>query len=167
MSSFVISKRDYMRVAGLVAGISENVNRYNSCGRTFWIYDFETGGNMEAEGFKKRFLECWRLNVESVCAQYHDDPSDYDTGNDYEEEFRTYRKIGVLFADDREKLEDIIHEINFFARSVNYQVEDEGCATIVNEWFNKILVTLFGLLDTKDDRASWGEFTLENILVSA
>ena len=44
MSSFVIAKEEYIKAAGLIAGIKD-------VHRDIWLYDYEYGRNMEADDF--------------------------------------------------------------------------------------------------------------------
>ena len=55
MSSFVIDKREYMKVAGMMHGIA-------SSAKLPWEYF--------TENVKARFERLYELNVKSVCEQY-------------------------------------------------------------------------------------------------
>ena len=162
MSSFVIGKSEYAKVAGLVAGIVTARNQRKDS--AVWIFDYEKGHNMDADGYRDRFARCYEANVESVCKQYDDDPAEYGDDGTYDAEFNEFFMIGKHYAFDRGVLPKIIQEIRFFSRSVSYQIEDYALNQIVMEWFNTVLVSLFALLDERgNDHDSWGSFSLEGV----
>ena len=70
MSSYVISKRDYIRAAGLLAGIAEF---YNRTYYDLWLYDYEHRRNMTTPDYHEQFTRLFELNAESVAWQYDDE----------------------------------------------------------------------------------------------
>lgn len=168
MSSFVIDLDSYVRVAGLVAGISKGTR--GTC-RELWIYDYDKHRNMIGTDFVDKFVECYKLNVESVCKQYAHNPEygnpdtylkDIDPFLPCEKEYVRYFKYGELISsvNDTMALMDAIWEIIHFSRSVSYQIEDPICNQVVMGFFNEIISKLTQLADLKDDRQTWGHFTL-------
>lgn len=163
MSSFVIEKKAFVRVAGMVSGIRDYANHAHRFNRLY-IWDEERGCEMNDDGVRARFVRCWELNVDSVSKQYHDDPSIYNDDDDYLADYAAYRNYARKAAYDVEKLLDMIHELSHFASSVNYQIEDEVDNEQVNDWFRFIITGLIGLTDHKrDDRKSWGSFELDGV----
>ena len=71
MSSFVISKKEYIKAAGIVAGIAE-------AQRDFWLFDYEAQRNSTPEDYYNRFAECYTMNALSVQEQYGDDKPEAD-----------------------------------------------------------------------------------------
>ena len=157
MSSFVIDKRSYVRVGALVAGIAQ-ITRGTS--REFAIYDYDKNQFMRGFDFVEKFVECYKLNVESVCKQYNDNPEIYKDEDDYDDDYVTYFKYGRLVVRDTMALMNVIWDITHFARSVNYQIEDTICNEVVMGFFNMVIAKLVALADFEDDRDQWGEFDL-------
>ena len=171
MSSFVIDKKNYIRVAGLIAGIAEEANRYG-CMDRFWIYDPKSNRNMIAEDYLARFTQCYEMNVDSVNEEWKVKPGDkcfqfYDPC-EYLDEFKKYQKIGKRTAMNRyckpDEMMNIIHAVREFGSSVRYQIDNDTSARIVNSWFNTVTVKLLGLLPSgHEDTEFWGEFDLEAV----
>ena len=163
MSSFVIDKRSYVRVGAIVAGIAKATRGTN---RELWLYDNVLGRNLKGTDFVDKFVECYKLNVDSVCKQYahcHDeycDPKTYEDNNDYDDDYIRYFKFGEGIADSTLDLMDVVWNLIYFSRSVNYQIEDPIDNQIVMEWFNLVIAKLTQIADLKDDRDMWGEFDL-------
>ena len=164
MSSFVIGKASYVRVAGLVSGIADAANEYSSS--KMWIYNFEKNRNMIAEDYRERFIACYEMNVDSVNEQYSSwEPQDYDLA-DYDDEFVRYFQYGKKLYNERyakpERFVSAIHDISFFKDSVSYQVENMDMNATISEWFNAVIVKLYGLTDSeREERDCWGSFELE------
>ena len=163
MSSFIISKRDYIRVAGVVSGMIDAANNNSRFARV-WIADADYK-MMDKNGFRKQFESCYSMNVASVNAQYsHDEPQELDE-NDYDDEFKAYYKLGYKASErryyDMESYANIVHELRNFSNSVSYQIEDVEMNEKVCEWFNLVLIQLYGLMDKRpDERKCWGDFEL-------
>lgn len=156
MSSYVISKRDYIRVAGILAGISSATEA--SIANRFWIYDHEEGHPMNSEGFIREFTKCFELNAKSVMLQYHDPEPEMDD-NDYREEFDHFYKIGRKRAIYRNELDLLTKKLNKFFRSALYQTEDEDCANYMEKFFCRIIMELLSIT-SDDDLSCGGEFSL-------
>jgi len=167
LSSFIINKRAYVRVAGVVAGIIKAANDNSRFPRVYF-YDRMTGENMAPSGYLEKFVQCYEMNVESVNEQYkHHAPCKVDQ-NEYEDDFRAYYKHGYDVCMRRfmfpNKFYGILYELTQFADSVNYQIENPALNQIVCEWFDFILVRLFRLMDMHHDgHESWGDFSLPEL----
>ena len=164
MSSFVIDKRSYVRVGAIVAGICKA--RRGSHYHELWVYDYEHNRPMKGLDFVDKFVECYKLNVESVCKQYahstdgYGDPSTYIDNNEYDDDYVRYFKYGEKIAYDTLLLMDTIWNLIHFSNSVSYQIEDPICNEVVMGWFNMIISKLTEIADLEDDRKQWGEFDL-------
>lgn len=163
MSSFVIDKKSYVRVGAVVAGICKA--RRNSH-RELWVYDYEKNRPMKGLDFVDKFVECYKLNVESVCKQYahstdgYGDPKTYIDNDDYDADYARYFKYGEKIAFDTLPLMDLVWNLIHFSTSVSYQIEDPVCNEVVMGWFNMIISRLTQIADLENDRNQWGEFDL-------
>lgn len=83
MSSFAIEKREYIKAAGLVAGIVK--------AREVWIFNHRTQRNSEPEDFYDEFVRCFEMNAVSVQEQYHEDVP-WSDSNEYR-----IRNLGLCF----------------------------------------------------------------------
>lgn len=163
MSSFVIEKRAFVRVAGMVSGIRDYTNRVYRFNRLH-IWDSENHREMDDDGIRARFIRCWEMNVDSVAKQYNDDPGMYDDSDDYMIDWIMYHDYARKAASDPVKLMDMVYEFVYFGRSVNYQIEDEADCEETVGWFNFIIAQLITLTDcSRDDRNSWGSFELDGV----
>ena len=151
MSSFIIDKRDYMRAAGLLAGIAEATKH-----RTYqlWIYDYTTHRNMTAADYQREFEKCYQMNALSVQEQYHDDDSAMDL-NKYAVDFNEYKRKGRQAAMDDVQLEEWIYNLNTFFGSALYQTEKESYGFQMQYFFGRIITALVRLLDGDNDRMNF------------
>lgn len=168
MSSFVIAKKSFIRVAGLMTGIASV--------RNLWMYDQEHNRRADGAWYRQKLTACYELNVDSVCKQYaHDggeggygNPKTYEDHEEYMDEFNKYVKIGAKLGDDQKDLEKTVADIRYFARSVAYQIEDEADHMVVMEFFNTLTLAVYDLCKVSDYKAGlWGEFDLERSLANA
>ena len=112
MSSFVISKKEYIKAAGLVCGVA-------SCSKY--------GGNpVFCANVKKHFERIYKLNVYSWCEQYDEDI----TGDtcDYESVFNDYKALGrsiYMGCKSKMSLDTLRHSLIKFFGSITYQIENE------------------------------------------
>ena len=158
MSSFVIPKSSYIKVAGLMTGIA--------MGDNVWLYDYEHNRNMIGEDYHRKLTTCYELNVDSVCKQYaHDgeeggygNPATYIDDSDYMSVFNKYMTFGRRIADNKQELLNALKELRYFSRSVGYQIEDDCDHAIVMEFFNSMVAALVDLIDRGVERNCWGEF---------
>ena len=141
MSSFIVSKRDFIKAAGLMCG-------YESAKRDShkWFVD----------NVRREFEHAYALNVASVNEQYGDDSMpDEDS---YDEVFESYRKKGALIYNDGyasnggviyEKVEDVMDKRTFgfsmwkFFGSVLYQIENDAAHRAVAALFYTCLSKLY------------------------
>ena len=156
MSSFTISKQEYIKAAGYIAGIASG----SSIGvREFWIYDTIEHKNMDADLYYKRFCQCYEMNAKSVAEQYKDEKPEQDT-NDYMKEFKSFYKKGYsLIAQDGETQRQAIANIQKFFHGSLYQVENEKYNFMMAHFYNKILDQLTDMILLNGyESDSWGTF---------
>lgn len=132
MSSFIISKREYVKAAGLLHGIEEAKRDSHQ-----WFL----------ENVRKEFEHCYALNVASVNEQYDD--NEVPEEDAYDEVFEAYRKLGVAIYEGPAlhegvmKMRDLRIRLWLFFRSVLYQIENEAAYRMAAEWFFTCISTLY------------------------
>lgn len=157
MSSFVVNKEEYIKAAGIVAGIAEAKNG-GSLDR-FWIYDYERGHNMTAADYYDRFAECYTMNALSVQEQYHDDMPERDDC-DYMDTFTSYKDKAKRLIMQPEKLKNIILDLHRFFRCAEYQTEKEAYFWKMTTFFNRITNQLLPLMAPAREECGWGSLEL-------
>lgn len=159
MSSFTIGKREYIKAAGIVAGIAEASGQGNGC-RQLWLYDYETRRNSTPEDYYRRFAECYTMNALSVAEQYHDREAETD-GNDYKRDFNAALKTGKkLYFEGGEKLKMAIMELHHFFGSAIYQTEKYEYMFKMQFFFFQIESQLMRYLYPVENLSSWGELVI-------
>lgn len=157
MSSFIVSKREFIKAAGLMCGY-EGAKRDSHK----WF----------VENCRKEFEHCYALNVVSVQEQY-DDHSFEAEEESYDDVFEAYRKEGALIYTEgyagsviMTKVKDVMDKRTFarsmwnFFNSVLYQVENRTCHRSVAEWFYVCLGKLYED-ETRGIEGWWGEVELD------
>lgn len=160
MGCFVIKKEDYIKAAGIIAGIA---NTSSNAINKFWLFNYEEGRNYNTEDYHKAFSRFFEYNAISVQERYRDKQPKTDT-NEYRETFTLYMKKGahIYFNKRTQETKDaIMHLRNFFSSCVA-QTDNSTYAAEMENFFNKILVNLMGYaINTNiDSMASWGAFEL-------
>lgn len=159
MSSFTIAKKEYIKAAGLVAGLAEALQ--------IWLFDYETGRNSTPEDYYRQFERCYTMNALSVKEQYHGDevgaPST--DSNDYMKEFKAYQKIGKTAGYTLEGAKEMISELQSFFSSAVYQTEKDSYMYQMIYFFDRIIVELFEKVYLHGNREaqSWGTFEIDHI----
>lgn len=158
MSSFVVSKKEYIKAAGLMCGYEEAKRDSHK-----WFVD----------NVRKEFEHAYALNVISVNEQYGD--NEEPEAEDYDEVFDAYRKKGALiqregYASDNgiifHKAGDVMDKRTFrrsmwkFFDSVLYQIDCDAAHRAVAELFYMCLGKLYEG-ETRDVDGWWGEIELE------
>ena len=112
MSSLIVSKKEYIKAAGLVCGVA-------SCSKY--------GGNsVFCANVKKQFEHIYNLNVYSWCEQYDED-IEKDT-KDYESVFNDYKELGrriYMGLESKMSLDTLRYSLIKFFGSITYQIENE------------------------------------------
>lgn len=154
MSSFVISKNHYIRVAGLLCGLSSGNGRGDG---KLYVYNEDKGRKYIADDWKRLLTRMYIYNVQSVADQY-DEPCIYDE-KEYADEFKAYFEIGKNACVFPNIMSKVLPRLARFTRSVSYQIEDsEKNAFCVNH-LNSFIVQLYDGENRSDDLDNfWGGF---------
>ena len=146
MSSFVISKKEYIKAAGLMYGI-ESAKRDKH--QYFLDHVYEN------------FVECYEMNVTSVNEQYG--AKDESDGAAYTYVFEEYAEKGKKIAEGSYEgmtLNQMRLNLWHFFRSIMYQIEEPSCSHAVGGF----LFTCVSKLFEKDFRTInstwWGDIEL-------
>lgn len=142
MSSFVISKIEYIKCAGLVAGLTRNNKFARGDGE---IYD--------------RFSLFYVLNAESVQEQYEEEECETDN-REYRDEFQKCKNFAMRSRNKALLIKGISH----FMRSVLYQVEDmEKSEKIARDFVFYLGSMLESDVMREVELQWWGEVNLDDI----
>jgi hypothetical protein len=149
MSSFTINKKEYVKAAGLVAGIA--------AAEKLWVYDYEYKRNMTPDDYYTRFVECYEMNETSVAEQYSD-KTNFDLC-EYKADFNRYMRIGNHATLYPEKLRSIIIALSDFFRSAVYQTENYSYMFRTRAFYDHLISNLFPLL-FPHEVDSWGSLEI-------
>ena len=152
MSSFIIDKEEYIKAAGLVAGLSKSLG--------LWLYSFEHNRNMTAQDLHEKFTECFEMNALSFQEQYHENEV-YTDGNDYKPVFDLYYKYGYSIGVSREGLKETIIELMQFFEGSKYQVEKEAYFFKMDMFYNDILSKLLKYMLPGYEPNSWSKIEIQ------
>ena len=124
MSSFVIGKSEYIKAAGIIAGIAEASK--NAHTRRFWLYNYKDNRNYNTEDYYLTFCKCFEYNALSVQEQYKDAQPSLDE-NEYKTEFKEYMQKGQrMYVYPRcEETKKAVMNLKRFFESCVYQTENE------------------------------------------
>lgn len=158
MSSFIVSKREYIKAAGLMCGYEEAKRDSHK-----WFID-----NVRWE-----FEHAYALNVASVNEQYGDDEPEMPETEQYDDVFEDYRKMGTLIYTEGFKMgvictrvADVMDKRTFcrsmwnFFNSVLYQIENDAAHRAVSALFYTCLRKLYED-ELRGVSGWWGEVKLE------
>lgn len=166
MSSFVISKEEYIKAAGFFAGITEQENRYHEPLIYWWSNNKRK--LLEAKDYYSAFVSLYEMNAKSVSKQYGDKLEIYNDSEDYKEAFETSRSyakrlVGFAKTDVLFPLQQACFDFLNFTRSINYQIEDPSISTDANKFLHKCNSMLLGVLCQLSSYESecWGHFDVE------
>lgn len=167
MSSFVISKVEYIKAAGFFAGLAKQKNYYREPLIYWWSNS--TKSILTDEDYLSAFAKMYEMNARSVALQYGDKQISHDDSN-YKAEFTKYMQIAAKLytkaqIGDIAPLKSAIYDFHNFCRSVNYQIEDPKLSAEVNKFMNKAQMFLLGLLSQVEHHESdcWGSFDIEEV----
>lgn len=165
MSSFVISKREYIKAAGYFAGLADQTDYY-TVPVVNW-YNSKKGGFMEAEDYYKAFCSLYEMNGRSVMLQYSLSSTVSDP-DEYREDFDEYRckaadlyKYSDTVAGYADFLDSIFDFLNF-CDSIAYQIEDRGLSRQAKRFMYTCQHYLLKMLSKVSHYHSdcWGDFNL-------
>lgn len=169
MSSFVISKKEYVKAAGFIAGLASQKNFYREP-LVYW-YSFKKKRILTPDDYYDMFVSMYRANAKSVQLQYNDKEPENDP-EDYKDEFQTMITAThemfvacTIKGDHKAKQQFInsIFEFHGFSRSVNYQIEDEELNKRCNHLLDKCQTFLVDILQNTINHYefdSWATFNL-------
>lgn len=144
MSSFVISKIEYIKAAGLMYGVEES-NRYPHEWFLRNAYD--------------NFVKCYESNEKSVAEQYGED---YTINTfEYKETFEFYRRKGRWLIEKGYRNELKKRMKQFFDSSL-YQIENEDMHDKCCAWYWMCL-DKFDKFEIDDDVSCWGRINIDNL----
>ena len=154
MSSYVVRKEEYIKCAGIIAGVKIMYSR------RFWLYDFKRGRNSTETDIYDTFVEIYKKNVLSVCKQYNADDvydkKDYRAA--YKQSFekaKAYARKKVFEGRERE----LLIMVNDFFRCVLYQVEDTAAHDEITFYQARLIAELVDKLIPHE--SSWGSIDIE------
>ena len=150
MSSFVIEKKEYVKAAGLVAGIAES--------KEIWFYSYKVQRNRKAEDYYNDFVECFEMNALSVQEQYKDSDAEFDS-NTYMDTFQEYKKIGKKACFNYRDIVPIAVKLTDFFSSAIYQTEKESYMYKMQMFFNAISTKLF-MAAYPHECECWGDLNI-------
>lgn len=153
MSSFVISKKEYIKAAGVVAGIAAAI-------RDFWLFNYEKGRKYTEADYYDTFSEFFTMNALSVQMQYGDKVAAEDPA-DYKKDFEKARNLGkqLVYAGNK-AVNDAAVELNDFFRSCIYQTEYEPYMWKMSMFFDRIISEIFEKVNPHECR-SWSELKID------
>lgn len=140
MSSFVVGKRELVKCAGFLAGLSECQRMHEPLLRV-WSKTYDKV--MEPEDFYRDFCKIYDLNALSVMEQYGDQDRETDS-NDYMSEFNSYRMAakGMFSHGQYADLALNIDKAVRFLNSVHYQIEigkyEKQFLNIANKFYREL-----------------------------
>ncbi len=139
MSSFIVSKREFIKAAGLMCGYEEAKRDSHK-----WFID----------NVRQEFEHAYALNVASVNEQYGD--NEMPDEEKYDDVFEAYRKMGTLIYTEGYKMgvictkvADVMDKRTFcrsmwsFFNSVLYQIENRAANRAVSALFYTCLDKLY------------------------
>ena len=150
MSSFVIGKEEFIKAAGLAAGIAKGTDIY--------FYDAELGRKLTTADFYQKFVTVFEMNALSVQEQY-DDKESYNDYNTYDKTFDIYYKKGLKVTTTN-RITEAVAELNFFFRGVLYQIEKPSYFWKTKNFLDTLIVLLFEKVYPIESE-NWGSFDFE------
>lgn len=170
MSSFVISKNEYMKAAGFCAALAEQKNYFREPVLRLWDpVKYHVAGD---EDYKKYFNHLYKLNASSVAAQYNDGAPEADT-DEYKTAFDAAKAATISAYIDAERgrteaLKRLVFGFYKFSQSVKYQIEEERAERLAHEFLNKVNEKLIQVIQNTlvnyhndDNTEFWGAFPLK------
>ena len=166
MSSFVMSKSEFVRVAGFCAGLADCENSFREPVLRIWNYS--TNSVYTGEDFYKAFVWLFKLNALSVQLQYGDKEPE-DDPDDYLEDFQEYRTKAAKAYKFRgcdianiNTLVQAIYKYHSFCECLLYQVEDRDCEQKIKGFIFRVMFQLMGILKNLSGHHmdGWEDFEL-------
>ena len=168
MSSYIISKENYLRAAGLIATMIETNSYYREPALLMW--NNRKQRRYTADDVQADFTRLYEINVESFNAQYddHQEPESGDLGQTFTAAKLAGKDLmqrGYTFDGirDRRTLQLTIFELVSFFSSIQYQIEGKEFTRRALRILNKYYRGIYSVLQiasgfTSEDVTSWGDF---------
>lgn len=148
MSSFVIDKVEYIKCAGLLAGLLAK-DRWSGCD----------------EEIRNRFSHYYELNAKSVQEQYNDKECQAD-GNEYIDQFNQCKSLALEYSRRKDGKDPmlLIKGIQLFMRSVLYQTEnDEASGEMARDFTFNLGCLIDHYVHRELELHWWGEVDLDSL----
>lgn len=172
MSSFIINREEYIKVAGFLSALNDKDSYYgHESGMYLGIYDKK--GNwrlMSDDDFIRELVSIYNANVISVERQYDDARTitavdDYSNPLTYKEQLlfdKTKLRTQNAINRDRDLIKRSWFNLNKFISSIYYQVEDREMIEYIQPKLNEYLrrsshVAFWSEYESND---TWGDFNL-------
>lgn len=156
MSSFLINKKEFIKCAGFIYGMSQIRNRYENI---FYLYSKTHRCLITEEIIKAEFTKLYQANAKSIAIQY--DERMYSDDNTYDDIFAEYVERGK--KPENTTIVNVL-EIIQFLNSVRYQIEDEQCEktffNIANKYYRALYKVIIYVGGYRDSLESWGSFEI-------
>lgn len=169
MSSFVINKCEYMKVAGLFAALAECEDYYRE--PVFRVWNNRENRVYNAEDIRRDFVRLYNINAAAVAKQYGDEVVASD-GAEYMHQFNKVRADITMmwrYKDaKRKQLKITFYGVIRFFCSVSYQIEDDEntrrSLMIMNKYYRNLYKALRIADGICDDDLSdyWGAFDISD-----
>ena len=167
MSSFVISKSEYIKAAGFLAGLAEEKDCYRE--QLLRMWNTRDNRVMNDQDFIEAFTTLYKFNALSVQKQYGDKAAEADD-NTYEKEFKAVKKATKQMCLDwhlcrNHNIEMTIYKFQSFSNSILYQIEDPELSEKTQFFLAKVQMKLFEVLRnfngiSEEETTSWGDFNI-------
>lgn len=166
MSSWLLSKRNYTRLAGILAGIGRTERNNCFSENVFHKWNYNQNRKYETEDFRDEIMSLYELNLVSFCKQYAEKEAEYRDTKEYLSDYmfylnkgkEAYKSATLGDAEAINKLESLFLYINDFFSCVNYQIEDEECSEKANNIMNWYCHRFLSLLrELKGISTNWGD----------
>lgn len=167
MSSFVISKSEYMKAAGFLAGLAAEKDCYRE--QLLRMWNSKDNRVMNDQDFIDAFTTLYNFNALSVQKQYKDNEPEADK-NTYAKEFKAAKKATQQMVLDwhlerNRNVEMTIYKFQSFSSSILYQIEDPELSDKARFFLAKVQMKLFEVLRnfngiSEEDTTSWGDFNI-------
>ena len=162
MSCFVIDRREFAKVAGWIAGVADNKNRFGE--PAVWYWDNDAKKVILGEDWLKKMMWVYDCNAKSVAESWNEDESKIRLEHSEEEKklFDEYRKKGKKSFGDVMEFRNAVKDYIGFVNSVLYQIEDVELSKQVGAFMNavgmKLSEKVFG------ESKLWGNFEIKIVL---
>ena len=159
MSSYVISKQEYVKIAGFIAGL-QAAEKYGESALYWWNHKENRLHNDKS--IKALILTAYDCNVISVMKQYNEDQSEFDE-NEYNELFQEYKQKSYSLYSRCQftTLKKYYYSLIAFISCFNYQTEDEMLNNKGMMILQTALYKVSKLIFQSECNGFWGTFSDE------